>query len=76
MSYSFIGGEILYTLASAGFPGSHVTSLVRDASKAQQVQLAYPGVKIILGDLDDTELIKEQSKAADIVLSMSILTVM
>jgi hypothetical protein len=35
------------------------------------VQLAYPDTKTILGDLDDTDLIKEQSKAADVVLSMS-----
>lgn len=34
------------------------------------MQLAYPEVKTILGDLDDTELIREQSKAADVVLSM------
>lgn len=66
---SFIGGEILHTLARAGHSGLHITSLVRDASKAQQVQSAYPEVKTILGDLDDTELIKEQSKAADVVLS-------
>ncbi len=51
----------------------HITSLVRDASKAHQVQLAYPDVKTILGDLDDTDLIREQSKAADIVLSKSAL---
>lgn len=67
---SFIGGEVLHTLARAGHSGLHITSLVRDASKAQQVHLAYPNVKTILGDLDDTELIKEQSKAADLVLSM------
>jgi len=68
--YSFIGGEILHTLAHAGRSGLHITSLVRDASKAQQVQLAYPEVKTVLGDLDDTDLIRKQSKAADVVLSM------
>ena len=66
---SFIGGEILHTLAHAGHSDLHITSLVRDASKAQQVQSAYPEVKTILGDLDDIDLIKEQSKAADVVLS-------
>lgn len=66
---SFVGGEILHTLARAGHSGLHITSLVRDSSKAEQVQLAYPDVKTILGDLDDADLVKEESKAADVVLS-------
>ena len=66
MGGSYIGGDILHTLAHAGYS---ITSLVRDPSKAQRVQLAYPDVETVLGDLDDTELIKEHSKAADIVLS-------
>lgn len=68
---SFIGGDLLHNLARAGHSGLHITSLVRDASKAQQVQSVYPEVKTILGDLDDTGLVKEQSKAADVVLSTS-----
>ncbi|KZM19987.1 hypothetical protein ST47_g8853 [Ascochyta rabiei] len=68
---SYIGGEVLHTLARAGHSGLHITSLVRDATKAEQVKLAYPDVKTILGDLDDTGLIKEQSKAADIVLNFA-----
>ncbi|KAH6633190.1 hypothetical protein C7974DRAFT_392328 [Boeremia exigua] len=67
----FIGGDILHTLARAGHSGLHITSLVRDAGKAQQVQFAYPDFKTILGDLDDTELIREQSKASDIVLNFA-----
>ncbi|KAJ4350810.1 hypothetical protein N0V95_004423 [Ascochyta clinopodiicola] len=67
----FIGGEVLHTLVRAGHSGSHITSLVRDAGKAEQVRLAYPDVKTILGDLDDTDLIKEQSKAADVVLNFA-----
>ncbi|KAF3006672.1 hypothetical protein E8E13_008546 [Curvularia kusanoi] len=67
----YIGGEILHTLKQANHPGLHVTSLVRDASKAQQVQRAYPKVNTILGDLDDTDLIREQSKAADVVLNFA-----
>ena len=74
MKYSFIGGEVLHTLADARHSGLHITTLVRDASKAQQVQLAYPEVETILGDLDNTDLIKEQSKAADVVLSMLVTT--
>ncbi|KAJ4406378.1 hypothetical protein N0V91_004587 [Didymella pomorum] len=65
----FIGGEILHTLAHAGRSGLHITALVRDASKAQQVQLTYPEVKTVLGDLDDIHLIRQQSKAADVVLT-------
>ena len=71
MDDSFIGGDILHTLARAGYADLHITSLVRDAGRAQQVQFAYPDFKTILGDLDDTELIREQSKASDIVLSKS-----
>lgn len=64
----YIGGDILHSLARAGHS---ITSLVRDANKAQQVQLAYPDVKTILGDLDDTDLIKKQSQAADVVLNFA-----
>ncbi|KAJ8111477.1 hypothetical protein OPT61_g5934 [Boeremia exigua] len=67
----FVGGDILHTLTRAGHSGLHITSLVRDASKAQQVQLAYPDVKTILGDLDNSKLIREQSEAADIVLNFA-----
>ncbi|XPS81320.1 hypothetical protein M3J07_013284 [Ascochyta lentis] len=67
----FIGGEVLHTLARAGHSGLHITSLVRDSSKAEQVKLAYPDVETILGDLDNTNLIKEQSKAADVVLNFA-----
>lgn len=68
-THSFIGGEILHTLARAEPSGLHITSLVPDAGKAERVKLAYPNVKIILGDLNDTDLIREQAQAADIVLS-------
>lgn len=47
----------------------HVACLVRNTSKAQQAQLAYPDAEIIEGSLDDTDLVKQEAQASDIVLS-------
>ena len=45
--------------------------MVRDATKAQQVAKAYPEVRVVQGDLDDTHLIEQESKDADIVLHLA-----
>jgi len=52
-------------------PDYQYTALVRTKDKATIVEKAYPNVKIVLGDLDNSELLEEQASKADVVLRMS-----
>jgi Trk K+ transport system NAD-binding subunit len=49
-------------------PGWEISVLIRDRQKAKQIQEAYPDVKIVLGSLDDAEIIKNAASTADIVI--------
>jgi len=43
-------------------------ALVRTQEKADLVKKAFPHVRIVLGDLDNADLLKEEASKADIVL--------
>jgi hypothetical protein len=45
--------------------------LVRTVAKAEQVSKAYPGVRIVHGDLEDTQLIENEARNADIALHLA-----
>ncbi|OAL50971.1 NAD(P)-binding protein [Pyrenochaeta sp. DS3sAY3a] len=64
----YVGGEILHTLAQSTIKAERLSSLVRDKTKVQQVQDAYPEGEVVLGDLDDVGLVRQEAEAADIVL--------
>ncbi|KAK6199608.1 uncharacterized protein RJT21DRAFT_108396 [Scheffersomyces amazonensis] len=67
----YIGGEVLYQLLNnADGLNFEVTALVRTESKAANL-IAKTGsrVKAVLGDLDDTELIKKYTEASDIIIN-------
>ena len=49
-------------------PDWHYSLLVRSKDKAAQVTSKYPNVRIVLGDLDSSDIIEEEVKNADIVL--------
>lgn len=42
--------------------------LIRTEEKAKLVKEKYPHVNVVIGDLDRSDLIKEQASKADIVL--------
>lgn len=44
------------------------TLLVRSRQKALLLKQAYPSVSIVIGDLDDSDLLREEAAKADIVL--------
>lgn len=44
------------------------SALVRSSEKANQVKAQYPNIRIVLGDLDDSDILERESAAADIVL--------
>lgn len=63
----YIGGDALATLTQQ-HPEFAYSALVRSSEKADQVKAQYPNIRIVLGDLDDSELLERESAAADIVL--------
>lgn len=63
----YIAGDALVTMHKA-HPDWQYVCLVRTQEKADKVKQAYPNVRIVLGGLDDSELIEEEASKADIVL--------
>jgi uncharacterized protein YbjT (DUF2867 family) len=67
----YIGGEVLHALQHT-HPDYEITALIRDNEKAGKVLAAFPKVRVVLADLDNVEIIEEESRKADIVISESI----
>lgn len=65
----YIAGDAFYALNKA-HPDYEYAALVRTQDKADIVKKAYPSVRIVLGGLDDYDLLKEEAAKADIVLRM------
>ncbi|KAH0847007.1 nucleoside-diphosphate-sugar epimerase [Fonsecaea pedrosoi] len=63
----YIGGDALYAL-SKKHPEWEYCALIRTQEKANRVQQQYPKLRIVLGDLDDSAVLREESAKADIVL--------
>ncbi|KAK8095936.1 nucleoside-diphosphate-sugar epimerase [Apiospora kogelbergensis] len=63
----YIGGDALSVLSQA-HPEFEFSLLIRTQEKADKVKAQYPDADIVLGDLDDSELLREQAAKADIVL--------
>lgn len=51
-------------------PEYEYAALVRTQDKADLVKQAYPNIRIVLGGLDDSNLLKEEAAKADVVLRM------
>ncbi|KAK8055384.1 hypothetical protein PG993_000611 [Apiospora rasikravindrae] len=62
----YIGGDALFVLSQ--HPEFEFSLLVRTQEKADKVKAQYPNATIILGELDDSGLLREQAAKADIVL--------
>jgi N-acetyl-gamma-glutamylphosphate reductase len=63
----YIAGDALYALHYA-HPDYEYAALVRTREKGNIVQKAYPNVRVVLGGLDDAEILKTEAAKADIVL--------
>ena len=66
----YIGGDALFVIAKA-HPDYDITCQVRNSDKGALVAKDYPKFKLVYGDLDTVDVIEEESKKADIVLSES-----
>ena len=63
----YIAGDATHALYEA-HPDYEYSALVRTQEKADAVKTAFPSVRIVLGNLDDSELLREEAGKADIVL--------
>ncbi|KAJ5673782.1 hypothetical protein N7462_009221 [Penicillium macrosclerotiorum] len=63
----YIGGDLLHALTST-HPEYQLTALVRGSEKVAAVTNAYPGVRVLEGDLDSTSLIEEEASQADVIV--------
>ena len=64
----YIGGDAFYEIHNA-HPEIEYTCLVRNSDKGAQVASQYPKVRLVYGDLDSVEILEEEAKKADIVMS-------
>ncbi|KAF2009725.1 NAD(P)-binding protein [Aaosphaeria arxii CBS 175.79] len=67
----FVGGDFLHRFASSAASKYAISALVRNADKAQQISSQYPSVKVVQGDLDDSQLVEKEARNADIVLHLA-----
>ncbi|KAI0527893.1 hypothetical protein F5B22DRAFT_9323 [Xylaria bambusicola] len=63
----YIAGDALDALTRK-YPGYEYAALVRSEASAARVREAYPGVRVVLGSLDDVESIRKEAAWADLVL--------
>ena len=63
----YIAGDALYALHQK-HPDYEYTAFVRTQAKGDVVKKQYPNIRIVLGGLDNSEIIKDESSKADIVL--------
>ncbi|KAI8309256.1 hypothetical protein K4K61_001949 [Colletotrichum sp. SAR11_59] len=66
----YIGGDFLYAAYHA-HPEWSFSALVRNQEKAAILRDAFPNIRPVLGDLDSTDVLREEASAADIVLHLS-----
>ena len=66
----YIGGDALYEVAHA-HPEYEISCLVRNSDKGALIASQYPKVRLVYGDLDNSEILEEEAKKADIVLRKS-----
>ncbi|KAJ5099840.1 hypothetical protein N7532_006841 [Penicillium argentinense] len=62
----YIGGDGLYAVSNA-HPDWELSALVRSKEKAARLTSQYPKIRVVLGDLDSSDIIEEEVKNADIV---------
>ncbi|KAF4962589.1 hypothetical protein FSARC_9367 [Fusarium sarcochroum] len=66
----YIGGDVLHQLLKS-HPQYKVRALIRDATKGAAITKAYSQVQVVNGGLDDTELIAQEAKDADVVIHLA-----
>lgn len=65
----YIGGHVVADLIKK-HPEYQYTTLVRTEKQAEIIRSTWPAVGTVLGDLDNSDLLVEQGKRADVILRM------
>lgn len=63
----YIGGDALYELYNK-HPDYEYAVLVRSEQKGSQVKDAFPNVRIVIGDLDNSKVLEDEAAKADVVI--------
>ncbi|KAF2012540.1 NAD(P)-binding protein [Aaosphaeria arxii CBS 175.79] len=63
----YIGGDALFRLTNA-YPTWDYYVLVRSSEQGEKIQKAFPNIKLVIGGLDDFEVVKNAAAAADVVV--------
>ncbi|SPJ72120.1 related to nucleoside-diphosphate-sugar epimerase [Fusarium torulosum] len=66
----YVGGQLLHELVQS-HPEYTIAALVRDAKAAETIAQAYPKVRTVVGDLDDSELVEQEASKASVVLNVA-----
>ncbi|TKA54714.1 hypothetical protein B0A49_13103 [Cryomyces minteri] len=66
----YVGGDTVYAFTQA-HPEWEMTALVRSTDKGAAVAKEYPAIKLVYGDLDNGDLLADESSKADIVLQLA-----
>ncbi|KAL6901050.1 hypothetical protein GGI43DRAFT_403931 [Trichoderma evansii] len=66
----YIGGDFLHLLAKS-HPQYRIRALIRDASKGEAIKKTYNQVQIVPGELDNTDIIAQEARDADIVIHLA-----
>lgn len=70
----YAGGQLLHQLVKS-HPEYTIAALVRGAAAAETIARAYPKVRTVVGDLDDSELVEQEASKASVVLSTRFVSV-
>ncbi|KAF4556533.1 Hypothetical protein D9617_1g084110 [Elsinoe fawcettii] len=65
----FVGGDVLYALSSVS--DLQVSCLVRHASSSDGIRRILPAARIVVGDLDQTDLVEREAGDSDLVLNLA-----
>ncbi|KAF2653896.1 NAD(P)-binding protein [Lophiostoma macrostomum CBS 122681] len=63
----YIGGDTLHALYEK-HPEYSYSALVRSEEKGQPAKKAFPNVRLVIGDLDNSKVLEEEAAKADIVI--------
>ena len=66
-STGYIGGDTLYALYNK-HSDYEIAVLVRSEEKGKPVKAAFPNVRLVIGDLDSSQLIEEEAAKADVII--------
>ncbi|KAF2637808.1 NAD(P)-binding protein [Massarina eburnea CBS 473.64] len=63
----YIGGDALYVIANT-YPDLAITALVRNSDKGAKIAAQYTKIKLVYGNLDNADILTEETAKADITL--------